>query len=102
MREAGFTPASALDEAPRGAELPAANGHATARSLASLYGVLAMGGASDGVRVLSRESIARCHAERSFGMDEALGVSTRFGLGVVPFLLLPTLALVPVLRPRAR
>ena len=65
----------------RGAELPSVNGHATARALARLYGALACGGAQDGVRVLSPESIARCHTERSRGVDAVLGVPTRFGLG---------------------
>ncbi len=67
----------------RGGEVPSVNGHATARSIAKLYGALACGGAdvASGARVLSRESIARCHGERSVGLDEVLGVSTRFGLG---------------------
>lgn len=65
----------------RGFEVPSVNGHTTARSLARLYGALACGGALEGVRVLSPESIRRCYTERSFGMDEILGVSTRFGLG---------------------
>ncbi len=65
----------------RAAELPAANGHATARSLARLYGALARGGEVDGYRVLSPESIARCHQEQAMGPDEVLFISTRFGLG---------------------
>lgn len=65
----------------RQAELPAANGHATARSLATLYGALAAGGVLGRTRVLSPESIGRCSAEQSRGPDEVLQVSTRFGLG---------------------
>jgi CubicO group peptidase (beta-lactamase class C family) len=65
----------------RAAELPSVNAHATARSIARLYGALACGGEQDGVRVLSGESIARGRTERSRGMDAVLGVSTRFGLG---------------------
>lgn len=65
----------------RRAEIPAANGHGTARSLARVYGALARGGTIDGVHVLSPESIARCHAEQSFGSDAVLMVETRFGLG---------------------
>jgi len=65
----------------RGAEIPAANGHTTARALARLYGALARGGEIDGVRVLSREAIARCHAEESHGVDEVLMVPTRFSTG---------------------
>lgn len=65
----------------RGAEIPAANGHTNARALARLYGALARGGEIDGVRVLSREGIARCHTEESFGQDEVLLITTRFTTG---------------------
>ena len=40
------------------ASIPAANGVFTARSLARLYAALASGGALDGVRLLSRETLA--------------------------------------------
>jgi len=65
----------------RGAELPAANGHSTARALARLYGALSRGGEVDGVRVLQPSAIARCHEEQSRGPDEVLFISTRFSLG---------------------
>ncbi len=65
----------------RAAEVPAANGHGDARSLARLYGALATAGALDGVRVLSREAIARASAEQAFGKDAVLGFPMRFGLG---------------------
>ena len=65
----------------RRAEIPGANGHSDARSLARVYGAIARGGAADGVHVLSSESIARCHSELSHGPDLVLGVSTRFGHG---------------------
>jgi CubicO group peptidase (beta-lactamase class C family) len=65
----------------RAAELPSVNAHATARSIARLYGVLACGGEQGGVRVLSRGSIAHARTESSMGLDAVLGVSTRFGLG---------------------
>jgi CubicO group peptidase (beta-lactamase class C family) len=65
----------------RAAELPAANGHTTARSLARLYGALSRGGEVDGYRVLTPESIVRCHSEQSRGMDAVLPIVTRFGLG---------------------
>ena len=51
----------------RACELPAANGHTTARSLARLYGALARGGEVDGYRVLSPDSIVRCHSEQANG-----------------------------------
>ncbi len=65
----------------RAAEIPAGNGHGTARSLAQLYGALARGGESNGVRVMSKEQIARCSIEQSNGPDELLIINTRFSLG---------------------
>jgi CubicO group peptidase (beta-lactamase class C family) len=65
----------------RGAEIPAANGHANARALATLYGALACGGALDGYRVLTPASIERAYNEQANGPDLILGVVTRWGLG---------------------
>jgi CubicO group peptidase (beta-lactamase class C family) len=66
----------------RGAEIPAANGHGTARALARIYGALAGGGSLDGVQVLAPASIERASAEQSFGTDLVLSpLPTRFGLG---------------------
>jgi CubicO group peptidase (beta-lactamase class C family) len=65
----------------RAAEIPAANGHTTARALARLYGALARGGEVEGYRVLTPGSIARCYEEQSRGADEVLFISTRFSLG---------------------
>ena len=76
-----LVPATLASRAWRGGELPSVNGHASARSLARLYGALASGGAIDEIRVLTPESILRCHGERSFGIDEVLGVATRFSQG---------------------
>ena len=59
----------------RSAEIPGANGHATARALARIYGALAIGGTLDGYRVLAPESIARCHLEQSRGLDEVLRIA---------------------------
>ncbi len=85
--KAFFNPAGAMklgavnSRAWRGAEIPAANGHGTARGLARLYGALACGGALDGVRVLGPEAIARCSTEESSGRDEVLLIPTRFSTG---------------------
>jgi CubicO group peptidase (beta-lactamase class C family) len=65
----------------RAAEIPAANGHTTARSLAKLYGALARGGELDGVRVMSKEQVAKCSIEQSHGPDALLVINTRFSLG---------------------
>jgi CubicO group peptidase (beta-lactamase class C family) len=61
----------------RSAEIPGANGHGTARALATLYGRAALGDGS----VISRDAIERCRTEQSHGDDLVLGVHTRFGLG---------------------
>ena len=68
-------------EAWRTAEIPAANGHSDARSLARVYGALACGGNVDGVDVLSPESIARATTEQAAGPDAMLPNPTRFALG---------------------
>jgi CubicO group peptidase (beta-lactamase class C family) len=65
----------------RAAEIPAANGHGTARSLARLYGALARGGDLDGVHVMSQDEIAKCSIEQSNGPDALLIINTRFSLG---------------------
>ena len=65
----------------RGAEIPAGNGHTTARALARVYGALSRGGEVDGVRVLSSESIDRATVEQVNGEDALLTLDSRFGLG---------------------
>lgn len=66
----------------RAAEIPSINGHATATSIAKIYGALSKGGEIDGVRLLEQEIIERAITEESFGADTlAYGQPTRFGLG---------------------
>ena len=65
----------------RRAEIPAGNGHGTARSLARVYGALANGGSVDGFEVLSPEAIATATTEQSYGPDAVLIMPTRYGLG---------------------
>jgi CubicO group peptidase (beta-lactamase class C family) len=66
----------------RAAEIPAANGHGTARSLARIYGALAIGGEIDGVRILEAPSIVRARTEQVSGPDATLGqMPMRYGLG---------------------
>ncbi|MDG2332979.1 MAG: serine hydrolase [Myxococcota bacterium] len=66
----------------RRAEIPAANGHGTARSLARIYGALSMGGEVDGVRILESESIHRAITVQAEGPDAVLGgLPMRFGQG---------------------
>lgn len=66
----------------RNAEIPAANGHGTARSIAKLYGTLANGGSRDGIHVLKPETIEMSRLPQSEGKDLVLGgMNTKFGLG---------------------
>ena len=66
------------------AELPAANGIASARSLAKMFA--AMIGAIDGVQLLSRKAMDQARLERWRGLDLVMGVENAVGLGF----LLPT------------
>jgi CubicO group peptidase (beta-lactamase class C family) len=75
-------PGTVNSRAWRAAEIPAANGHTDARSLARLYGALAQGGELDGYEVLTLEAIDRARVEQSYGEDAVLfGLPSRFGLG---------------------
>jgi CubicO group peptidase (beta-lactamase class C family) len=65
----------------RAAEIPAANGHGTARALARLYGALATGGTLDGAQVLKPETIEMATQTQSQGEDAILLFPMRFGLG---------------------
>jgi len=65
----------------RSAELPSTNGHASARGIARLYAALANGGEIDGVRVVSRDSLAEATREHSAGHDLITQRQSRFGLG---------------------
>jgi CubicO group peptidase (beta-lactamase class C family) len=63
----------------RAAEVPAAGGVCTARSLAKLYAAFI--GEVDGVRILDAATVADATVEQSNGPDEVLKLSSRFGLG---------------------
>jgi CubicO group peptidase (beta-lactamase class C family) len=53
----------------RAAEIPAGNGHATARGLARLYGAVAGGGALDGARIMRPETVAALEAVQTTRVD---------------------------------
>ncbi|MCU1502437.1 MAG: esterase [Ilumatobacteraceae bacterium] len=65
----------------RRAEIGAANGHGNARSVARIQHVVANGGTTDGVRLLSPSTIDVIFDEQSDGVDLVLGVPLRFGIG---------------------
>jgi len=65
----------------RAAEIPAANGHTSARGVARVYAALARGGELDGVRLLAPATIERAIEEQSRGRDAVLTLPTRFATG---------------------
>ncbi|MDQ1072954.1 serine hydrolase domain-containing protein [Streptomyces canus] len=70
----------------RAAEIPAANGHGTARAVAALYGIFAGRGAHNGHRVLSPEAAERVRESQGRCRDLVLGAGldseTELGLGL--------------------
>ncbi|MEU9570977.1 serine hydrolase domain-containing protein [Streptomyces massasporeus] len=70
----------------RAAEIPAANGHGTARAIAALYGVFAGRGTHGGHRLLSPESAERVREGQGGCRDLVLGAGfeheTEVGLGL--------------------
>ena len=66
------------------AEIPAANGHASAMGLARLYAALVGGGALDGVRLLSPETVTRMTAPATSDgrQDMFLGFVDSWGMGM--------------------
>ena len=65
----------------REAEVPATNGHGTARGVARVYAALAAGGVVDGVRIVDSGALADATAEEVYGPDRILHRPSRFGLG---------------------
>lgn len=65
----------------RAAEIPAANGHGNARSVARIAAALACGGELDGVHLLSRPTIEKAIEEQHYGTDLVLQMPIRWGLG---------------------
>ncbi|MEU6091851.1 serine hydrolase domain-containing protein [Streptomyces sp. NPDC047085] len=70
----------------RAAEIPAANGHGTARAVAALYGVFAGRGSHGGRRILSPEAAERVREGQGRCRDLVLGAGfeheTEVGLGL--------------------
>lgn len=78
----GWRPAGFNSRAGHAAQLGAANGITNARSLARLYGTLAMGGSRDNVTVLPARTLQRAISVSSAThQDACLRVPTRFGAG---------------------
>lgn len=66
----------------RAAELPAANGHGNARSVAAVQTLLANGGVGgNGKRILSEAGVRRALEPQIAGQDLVLGIPVNYGLG---------------------
>jgi CubicO group peptidase (beta-lactamase class C family) len=65
----------------RRAEIPAANGHGNARSVAAIQSVIAGRGQSGGVRLLSAAGTDAIFEVQADGVDLVLGQPTRLGMG---------------------
>jgi CubicO group peptidase (beta-lactamase class C family) len=65
----------------RRAEIPAANGHGNARSMAQVQSILSCDGAMAGIRFMSSAGCACVYEVQSDGVDLVLGIPVRFGMG---------------------
>jgi CubicO group peptidase (beta-lactamase class C family) len=65
----------------RAAEIPAANGHGNARSVARVTAAMACGGELEAVRLLTPATLEKVVEEQCYGKDLVLGVPIRWGLG---------------------
>ncbi|MBJ8347546.1 serine hydrolase [Antrihabitans sp. YC2-6] len=65
----------------RNADMGAFNGHGNARSVARIMSAISLGGAVDGVRLLTPKTIDLIFEEQSNGADLVLGIPLRFGIG---------------------
>jgi len=65
----------------RKAEVPAANGHGNARSVATIQALVSNGGEMNGKKLLSEETIDMIFQEQSNGLDLVLFTPLRFGIG---------------------
>ena len=65
----------------RAAELPAANGHGNARSIAGVHAALANGGVANGVRILSEAGCRKALEQQIEGTDLIFNAPARFGMG---------------------
>ena len=64
-------------------EIPSANGHGTAKSVAQLYGLYANGGAAGANTLISEDSFSSLTGRRVIGEDLVLPFVTEFAAGVM-------------------
>jgi CubicO group peptidase (beta-lactamase class C family) len=75
----------------RGAEIPAANGHGNARSVAQIQSVIANGGTAQGKSLLRASTIRSALVPQIEGTDLVLGIYAKYGrgFGLAPMIPLP-------------
>lgn len=71
----------AWSEAWRRADIGAANGHGNARAVTTVLSALANGGEFQGVKLLDQKTIDLVFQEQANGIDLALGIPLRWGIG---------------------
>jgi CubicO group peptidase (beta-lactamase class C family) len=81
LRNPAVPSESSWTEAWRRAEIPAAGGHGNARSVATIQAVLANGGESQGLRLLSPHGCEVVFLEQAHGVDLVLSAPLRLGIG---------------------
>ncbi len=65
----------------RAAEIPAANGHGNARSVARVQQIIANNGHAEGHRFVSEKTLERVFQPATSGVDQVLDFDVTFGLG---------------------
>lgn len=65
----------------RAAEIPAANGHGNARSVARVQQIIANNGHAEGHRFFNERTGDRIFEVQTSGMDQVLGMNVNYGLG---------------------
>jgi CubicO group peptidase (beta-lactamase class C family) len=82
MQNPALDPRAANTRSWRAAEIPAVNGHASARGIARLFGMVANGGRLGSIRPLSPASIAAMSTRGGDGADLLLGFDPAWAMGV--------------------
>jgi CubicO group peptidase (beta-lactamase class C family) len=82
LNPSGFSSLGVLNSREwRQAQIPSTNGHGTARGIAHLYSILASGGSSEEIDLISSALLAEATAVQSSGFCPALEREVDFGLG---------------------
>jgi len=75
------SPLVARERGFRAAELPAANGHGNARSVARVTAAVACGGRLADVRLMGAQTINKALEEQYYGIPSSFPIPIRFGIG---------------------